>query len=221
MALLVDNDIVEKLAQLDLHQEAKALLTSKFGQIVILDTLKFKLCPKNPSKRKKRNATVMARIEDFISEVVIEISSTIDDPDLINALSNNSEGLDAGEMQLLQALLKNDGKLMFTGDKRFLKALANIETLKDKLAKVNGSFICFEQLPYFLITELGFEQVKEKFIQALNSEIKVDTTLKFCFEGREQAIKERVIENLATHIRYVHNDSDRLLSTYGEWQPML
>lgn len=221
MALLLDNDVVEKLAQLDLLQETKTLLTTEFGQLKILDTLKYKLCPKKESKRKKRNATVMNRIENFIKEDIIEISCEIEDEALINAIATNPVGLDAGEMQLLQALFDSENELLFTGDKRFLKALANIDALEKKLEKISGSFICFEQIIYFLIKELGFEQVKAKFVQALEEKIDIDKALKCCFEGREQAVEELVIKNLSTlYIDDIRKETGSLLSVSEKWLPV-
>lgn len=218
MALLLDNDVVDKLAQLDLLQEAKTLLISEFGKLIILDTLKYKLCPKKESKRKKRNVIVMSRIEDFIKEDIIEISCPVEDSDLVNALAIND--LDTGEMQLLQALFKPDNELLFTSDKKFLRALSNVEVLEKKLAQVNGSLICFEQIIYFLIKELGFEQIKSKFIQALEAKIEVDKALKCCFEGREQAIEDRVIENLRSYIDSIRTESGQLLSVSEKWLPI-
>lgn len=220
MALLLDNDVVDKLAQLDLLPETKALLMAKFGQLLILDTLKHKLCPKKTSKRNKRDPVVISRIEDFIKDDIVEISCVIEDEDLLTALAMNPEGLDAGEMQLLQTLFKAENELLFTGDKRFLKALASADISEAKLAQVKGCFVCFEQIIYFLICELGFEQVKAKYLQALAAQIAVDTTLRFCFEGREQAVKERVIENLSTYIGYVRNESAELLSDSQDWRPV-
>ena len=217
MALLLDNDVVDKLAQLDLLQEAKTLLISEFGQLKILDTLKYKLCPKKESKRKKRNTIVMSRIEDFIKDDIIEISCPVEDSELQNALA--IPGLDIGEMQLLQALFKPENELLFTSDKKFLKALSNVEALGKKLEQVSGSFICLEQIIYFLINQLGFEHIKLKFIQALDDKIEVDTTLRCCFGGARTAIKERVIENIFIQIEDLRKDSNQLLANSEKWLP--
>ncbi|MDP3010115.1 MAG: hypothetical protein Q8N30_13730 [Methylococcales bacterium] len=131
----------------------------------------------------------------------------------------NPNGLDAGEMQLLQALFDDSNELLFTGDKRFLKALANVDALGDKLEQVSGSFICFEQIIYFLITELGFDLVKAKFIQALDADTRVDSALRVCFEGRHLAVEERVIELLSVYIKEIRNESGQLLSVSEEWLP--
>ena len=122
-------------------------------------------------------------------------------------------------MQLLQALFDSENELLFTGDKRFLSALANVGSLDEKLERVSGRFICFEQIIYFLIVNLGFEQVKAKFIQALQAQIKVDASLKFCFEGQCHAIEENVIKNLRTHIDYLRKESSKLLADSEKWLP--
>jgi hypothetical protein len=218
LALLLDNDVVDKLAQLDLLQETKTLLISKFGQLVILDTLKYKLCPRKESKRKKRNAIVMSRIENFIKEDIIEINCVIKDEDLINALTINPNKLDE-EMQLLQALFECENELLFTGDKEFLRAISKFDFLDGKLKQISGSVICFEQIIYFLIKSLGFEQVKEKYIQALEAGIRVDSALRVCFEGRHLAVEERVIELLIMYISEIRNESGQLLSVSEEWLP--
>ena len=219
MALLLDNDIVEKLAQLDLLPEAKNLLKAKFGQLMILNTLRYKLCPQRESQRKKRNATVMSRIEDFIKDNISEINCVVDDKDLIDALVTNPEGLDAGEMQLLQTLLKPENEMLMTGDKRFLKAISKFDFLEGK--QINGNMVCLEQIIYFLIKELGFEKIKSKVIQALESDIPIDTALRACFGSRHLAVQETVFESLHNYINDIRKDSGSLLSTGEEWSPSI
>ena len=211
MALLVDNDVVDKLAELDLLQEAGEILRSRFGSLVILDTLKYKLCPKKLSKRKKRNATVMSRIEMFIKEDIIEISPEVKAEFLLHAIESTG-GLDVGEMQLLQVLLDKESDMLFTGDKRFLKALVSVDSLNEHLEQVSERFICFEQIICFLIMELGFEFIKDKFLQALDAGIQVDRALKICFEGQRNAVEERVTEALNSYITSLRKESGQLLS---------
>lgn len=223
MALLLDNDIVHKLAQLDLLPEAKALLGGEFGVLKILDTLKFKFCPRDPSKRskaeKKHGVIVISRIEQFIANDIIEVSDVVKDDALLNAVAINPEGLDVGEMQLLQALCDSSNELLFTGDKRFMKALTNVSLLEGMLQQVNGCFICFEQVIYFLIQKLGFEHVKTKFVQALEDGIAVDSTLKFCFEGRHLAVQSQVVDNLRYHIGVLRKETGQLLAVSEKWLP--
>jgi len=211
--------VVDKLAQLDLLQETKGLLIPRFGQLMILDTLKYKLCPITESKRKKRNPIIMSRINDFIKDDISEIDSVIYDKDLIEALAVNSDGLDAGEMQLLQALFKPENKMLMTGDKRFLKAISKFDFSEEKLKQVSGSMICFEQIIYFLIVELGFEKIKSNVIQAMENDISIDTALRACFGSRNLAIQETVVESLSYYINDIRKDSGQLLSINEEWFP--
>ncbi|MFK5969893.1 MAG: hypothetical protein QM487_07210 [Candidatus Marithrix sp.] len=94
-----------------------------------------------------------------------------------------------------------------------MKALINVESLHETLEQVNERFICFEQIICFLIMELGFEVIKTKFLQALEAEIKLDTTLKLCFGSQPDSIEEiQVIENLKNNINSLRKESGQLLS---------
>ncbi len=119
--------------------------------------------------------------------------------------------LDAGEMQLLQGIIDNSDSMMLTGDKRFLKALSSCNKISFRIAKIRHSFICFEQLILFLIDSEGFEYVKMKFLKALQENIKVDSTLMHCFEGRDLAIEERVVDNLFLNIGYIEKEDPSFL----------
>ncbi|WP_426358790.1 hypothetical protein ACPUVO_00625 [Pseudocolwellia sp. HL-MZ19] len=90
MALLLDNDIVHKLAQLDMLDDAINVLNVDYGDIFVLDTMRFKYCsPSNSSKRANQNskygAEVVIRIERFITKVKL-ISDQVTDTDLIEAI---------------------------------------------------------------------------------------------------------------------------------------
>lgn len=215
MALLIDNDIVHKLAQLDLLTDAIPLLTEIYGDLKVLNTLRYKLCHPKPQRRekcdRKYNRIVTKRIENFLnSNEVEEISIAVEDTQLLDAM-NSLESLDAGEMQLLQSLFNDTEDLLFTGDKRFLKALTKAELLQSKLIKVEGKFISFEQIIGFLIEKLSFAQIKDHYIAALNLGIALDGSLGKCFSKREQAIEPEVIENLFRYIHELKEETGNLL----------
>lgn len=224
MTLLIDNDIIHKLAQLDLLNVAAPFLIEKYESLVVLNTLRYKFCPPNIQKRTKvetrYTAPVIGRIEEFINgDNVNELDCEITDAVLIEAMSNSDGGLDAGEMQLLQALIDNDGSIMFTGDKRFLKAIGASDEILVYSDKLNQSFVCFEQIIIFLVKSIGFDAVKEKFLLALGAGLKVDTTLNMCFEGQQAAIEERVMANLDTFVGYLKAEGVvlTLISDSQEW----
>ncbi len=199
MALLLDNDIVHKLAQLDLLPEATQLLKEEYGKIKVLNTLKFKLCPKQEKKRIKLGSLAVNRIKEFVKSGISEVNQEVIDIEFIEAMDSVS-GLDSGEMQLLQALLNEKEQLLFTGDKRFLKALANTPTLQHKLIEIQNRFVCFEQIIFLLIKKLSFEIICKKYIEAKNNSQPVDLALRICFSSEPEKITEsQFISTLLTH----------------------
>jgi hypothetical protein len=224
--LLLDNDVILKLAQLDLLMDTKEIFLNQFEELKILDTLKFQFCPKNATKRakaeRKYGIEIVKRIEVFISSDISEVKDAITDDNLLKAiihneskaiLANKDKGdLDTGEMQLLQMLLNNDSSVMFTGDKRFLSALASAEILQNQLANVAGCFTCFEQIILFLVKDLGFEKVKNQYIKAL-SQNKVDGALKIIFNYDKDSTEDIVIKNLNSFIDDLRKNTGNLLSS--------
>lgn len=216
MTLLIDNDIVHKLAQLDLLDLAANILLERYGSLAVLNTLRFKFCPSDPQRRRKvesRYSTIVIdRLEAFINRGDInEIDCEVTDIVLVEAMSNSVDGLDIGEMQLLQTLVNGNGDMIFTGDKRFLKALQSSAEIQVYAERLNQSFVCFEQIMIFLIKSIGFEQVKNNFLLALAAGLKVDTTLIMCFEGLQNAAEERVMDNLNVFVGYLQPNGATLI----------
>lgn len=220
--LLVDNDIVHKLAQLDLLNETHSLLESNYGELAVLATLRYKFCNKHPAKRaraeQKFGNGAIDNIQVFLDSNVNEIDVVVKDEKLLKAMSSNSRGLDIGEMQLLQTLLESRDDLMLTGDKKFLKSLSLNDDIALYLPSLVELFICFEQIIIFIINELGFTLVKDKYLNALNSGLQIDSTLRCCFEGRDKAQEKIVLDNLNTYISYLDKETCNLLSTNQRWR---
>ncbi|MCE7604510.1 hypothetical protein [Vibrio fluvialis] len=221
MTLLIDNDIVHKLAQLDLLEDATPLLRERYGNLEVLNTLRFKFCPAKASKREKQDRKhtpeVTSRIQNFIDTEATEVDCEITDVALLEAMAMSDDGLDVGEMQLLQSMIGRDESIMFTGDKRFLKALAQDENISMHMEKLEEAFVCFEQIMIFLIKEFSFEYVKQKFLLALSLGLKVDSTLRMCFEGLELANESRVFENLQLNVASLRRDTQSYLSNLTAW----
>lgn len=219
--MLIDNDIVLKLAQLDLLDDATPILKERYGNLEVLNTLRFKFCPKSERKREKQEKKytheVIGRIQGFIDTAVTEVDCEITDAALLDAIAISDDGLDAGEMQLLQSMIERKESVMFTGDKRFLKAIAQDENISVHMDKLKEAFVCFEQIMIFLIKEFSFEYVKGKFLAALGLGLKVDSTLRMCFEGLEQAEESRVFENLQSNVASLRRDTQSYLSTLKAW----
>lgn len=219
MALLLDNDVVHKLAQLDMLDEAIEILNVDYGEIYILDTMKYKFChPSNSTRRSKQETRygldIVNRIDAFIAQVKT-ISEEVTDPELINAM-NSGNDLDIGEMQLLSALLQSEsGDLLFTGDKRFLKALAQHPLLADKLSSMEHCFISFEQIMMLLINGSDFDKVKS-CVSIAHEKYRFDKTIRCCFEGLPDVEINQVQTNIRREIIGLTGQTGNLLCSEAQ-----
>jgi hypothetical protein len=213
--LLLDNDIVHKLAQLDLLTEASQLLKEEYRELKVLSTFKFKFCPKKEAARskaeKKYGVLVVERIEAFLKSGITEIEESVEDECLLDAMSSDKD-LNIGEMQLLQALLNEKEQLLFTSDKRFLQALSNTEVLQNKLIEIQNSFVCFEQIIHLLTKKISFEKVRNHYIEAKNNSYSVDEALRLCFSSEPAKITEtQFLLNLESYINDLQRETNNLL----------
>ena len=124
-------------------------------------------------------------------------------------LQNNFENLDEGEMRLLQGLINNHD-LLLSGDKRFLKAIAETGFIEE--ASLNNRFVCLEQVVCFLINELSLDHVNAKASIAFQGECRVDSALRTCIGyGRTH---EHVMEGIFHQLRGL---PETLLSIEVHW----
>ncbi|EGB6219164.1 TPA: hypothetical protein MD648_002921 [Citrobacter freundii] len=208
MAVLLDNDVVLKLAQLDLLADGCKLLARNYGQLFVLDTLVYQLRGKAAVRR--YGADAIARVQSCLAQgSFLLFGEVITDPRLIS-LQNNFDNLDEGEMRLVQGLL-NHHDLLLSGDKRFLKAIADTGFIEE--AALNNRFVCLEQVICFLINELSLAHVNEKATIAFGGDFRVDSALRTCIgHGHTH---EHVIEGFLHQLREL---PDILLSIEQHWQ---
>ncbi|WP_440799860.1 hypothetical protein [Serratia marcescens] len=208
MPVLLDNDVVLKLAQLDLLVDGCELLIRNYGQLYVLDTLVYQL--RGRAALRRYGAEAIERVQNCLTQGIFSLfGEVITDRRLID-LQNNFENLDEGEMRLVQGLL-NHHDLLLSGDKRFLKAIADSGFIEE--AALNNRFVCLEQVIFFLINELSLEHVNGKVSVAFQGEFRVDSALRTCIGcGRTY---EHVIEGLFQQLREL---PDILLSVEQHWQ---
>lgn len=144
----IDNDIIKKLATFQLFDKTLQLFDASYDQVNILETAKHKF--EGDCKKFKRDRSRKTE-EPFINyEQVLYLTNTLAnicpadvvDQELFIQLSN-IENIDQGEAILtshaIQILQKDKSAQIFTGDKRFIKALAKVnlpiiqESLKHRL----------------------------------------------------------------------------------------
>ncbi|MBN7123533.1 hypothetical protein BSU01_17745 [Erwinia billingiae] len=208
MAVLLDNDVVLKLSQLDLLADGCRLLTQKYGQLYVLDTLIYQL--KGKAALRRYGAEAIERVEQCLSQsVFLPFKEIITDSRLID-LQNSHDHLDEGEMRLLQGML-NHQDILLSGDKRFLKAIADTGFIEE--AALNNRFVCLEQMICLLINELSLDYVNGKASIAFQGDFRVDSALRTCIgNGRTH---EHALEGFIHQLREL---PEVLLSIEQHWK---
>nr|WP_241199788.1 hypothetical protein [Erwinia billingiae] len=196
------------MSQLDLLADGCRLLTQKYGQLYVLDTLIYQL--KGKAALRRYGAEAIERVEQCLSQsVFLPFKEIITDSRLID-LQNSHDHLDEGEMRLLQGML-NHQDILLSGDKRFLKAIADTGFIEE--AALNNRFVCLEQMICLLINELSLDYVNGKASIAFQGDFRVDSALRTCIgNGRTH---EHALEGFIHQLREL---PEVLLSIEQHWK---
>lgn len=174
--VLLDNDVVLKVASYALHEEMVAATTIDgmapamlgVGRFVISDRL-----------LRARNIADVARATSAFEKILTAITLVEPDDDEIAAAADlEAEAirqdleLDGGESQLLAILVNRACRLLVTGDKRAIVAIAIVAA-----AKASGRIACFEQLIAGITEANGVVVVQSRVC----AEPRVDRAVTNCF----------------------------------------
>ena len=126
------------------------------------------------------------------------------------------EGIDAGEAILTtyvaQILRKEDEgeAVILTGDKRYLKALAQV-ALPELQALLKNRFWCLEQLILRGIREYRFETVRDKIVPVRDC----DKACKVAFGSGDRATEKNVFAAMTKYIEALRAETGDLLHGYA------
>lgn len=137
--LLVDNDVLIKLAHWGLLDQLPNCFDLDWPQVSALSSLQF---------RAARGDTKLFRAREAADVLSQHLSRTGEIPAGDAADISRLQGvvdLDAGEIELVAACLADPEAMMVSGDKRALQALANT-CPPDIAARLSGRVVCLEQL---------------------------------------------------------------------------
>ena len=198
MRIFLDNDIIIKLAALDLLGFFQSLVKDEDPEIICLPSLIYILNKKNLLQGKS-----LERASDFISSCIklgpTYIASLDIDADNERSLST-CPGIDSGEAQLLLAALASPGSVVLTGDKRCLTALCQSGTTIELVQKLQGRVLILEQLILAMISTLGFQDVKAR---ALNG-VWCDTAIRASFGSGLDAEESNVVSTLQSYVEDIN-----------------
>lgn len=206
MKIFLDNDIIIKLAALDLLDLFSSLLKDEDAEVACLASLPYRLA------KKPLEAHAQTRIVRFVSSCrkldrayLAELQIDLDNQELLSTCP----GIDAGEAQLLSAALAEPDSVVLTGDKRCLTALCQSSATMPLVPKLQGRVLILEQLMIAMISAIGFDDVKTR---ALNG-VHCDTAIRASFGSGPKAEEGNVISTLQSYVTEIDNCCPGILAS--------
>jgi len=213
----IDNDVLKKLITFKLFDWTLDLFNCSYQQVNILETAQYKFegdWRKFKNGKSRRTEDKLIKYEEVVAlaKILPQISEISVARDIFEQLSS-FENIDPGEAILTShviALLKKDEDAqIFTGDKRFLTALAQAD-LPEINAYLKHRIWCLEQLVLKNIDCYGFEWVREQIVPVRDC----DRAIKAVFGSGDQSSFCNVILALNQYIEDNRASTGSLLFPY-------
>lgn len=158
LSLLVDNDVVIKLARMDCFAEAMDAISRSHGEIGSIKAMLRYMGIVDSGRCRRLCATdeEASRLHAALTSLV-EVEMTADESvcaaELMAAALQADLDFDEGEAMLFAVAISRSKLDIATGDKRALRALPELEVVAPKITGVRGRLICLEQI-FVLLTQL-------------------------------------------------------------------
>ena len=204
--ILIDNDVLLKLARYGLLDEAIALFKCTPTDVRVLATAKYRLLPANNRLRFCEDEESATRLEAFL-KTSNPLDAGLADPDLLDIL-NAVPNIDPGEALLFAVGANNRDTLVITGDKRSLATLCSHDSVADVSKALAGRVVSMEVL-FSMLTEYQFPLIQERVRDKPN----VDITLRIVFGVTVPADFESVKKGFNSYISDLRSRTGTLL--YG------
>jgi hypothetical protein len=213
----IDNDIIKKLATFQLFDKTLQLFDASSEQVNILKTAQYKFERdwkrfEGGKSRKPEDPLINYKKVLYLTNTLPKISESDIDQEIFIQLSN-IENIDQGEAILtshaIQIIQKDKSAQIFTGYKRFIKALAKVnlpiiqESLKHRLW-------CLEQLVLRNIEADGFETIRDLIVPVREC----DTAIKSVFGSGFKSTPENSLATLKKYIEECRQEAGSLLNPY-------
>jgi hypothetical protein len=215
----IDNDIIKKLATFQLFDRTIQLFDCDYNRVNILRTAKYKFQKdwrkfKDGKSRKSEDKIIDYEQVLTLTQNLHSIAQDDIDQNLFTEL-NSVENIDAGEAILvtraMEILQKDEDAQIFTGDKKFIKALAKVELpIIDQL--LHHRLWCLEQLILKNIEIYAFETVRDLIVSVREC----DTAIKVVFGSGDKSTQAHSISSLKSYINKLRQDAGNLLYPYPE-----
>ncbi|MGE6323214.1 hypothetical protein ACQKEF_23645 [Pseudomonas oryzihabitans] len=207
--ILVDNDVLLKLARYDLLDAYRDLVASEFRnyQFYVLSTAKFKLMPRNDRLKYCGNGVVADRLEYFIASASV-VNEALVDLDILEVL-NAIPGIDTGEALLISAVIRSESAFLMSGDKKAVAALSHDDVLP-YTAALDCKIYIMEEVVRGLIS-LNFKVVQI----SIRSSPSVDSAMSNVFGRAHPTDQDGVKAGLASYIQHAQRFIEIKLGRFG------
>lgn len=184
VALLVDNDIVIKLARMDAFSDTMSSIgvtgKAKIGSIRVM----LRYMGRSSEERRLRlvanrqEAERLNQVLQSIEEIELTDAEALTAAKLMKTAIENGLDLQEGELMLAVVAVARGGIDLATGDKRAVRSLPHMEQRWPNLSVLRTRVICLEQMFKSLCKLRGLPRVR----QALATSPNADATIQFVFE---------------------------------------
>jgi len=190
---LTDNDITHKLACYNLVEIWLRFLAEMGYQSYVLDTLqyRFKLNDDARSLTKCGNEATRDQLRLLVRSS--HNAPAPQDTRIVASLAG-IPGIDSGEAVLFALAAEQAKSMLFTGDKKSLRALANAAQCAALRPVLAGRLLCLEQVIARLIKAFDYETVKSRVVTGHPC----DTIMKVAFGSGPNSTEHSTMEAL-TH----------------------
>ncbi len=208
----VDNDVLIKLACYRLLPDVLAAFGGS-GSVGILGLAKFVVTTSiRRSTSINDRGSALRNFQALLVEAE-ELEPTDDEIDLATELEETATRaaaeFDFGESQLCAIVLSRAIPMLVTGDKRAIVAAEVMKSEIDRLAELEGKFVCLEQLVLGLTDRIGHASSRDRIC----AEPSIDKALSICFACWRgyQTTDDSATDGLRSYIRDMRSSAPTLL----------
>jgi hypothetical protein len=208
LALLIDNDIVIKLAQLDAYVDGLGAIGVTPKQVGSLGAmLRFMGLRRRELTRTDAEADRLSKALASIAEIEPTPEEQRLAASFMKAIIEAQLDMDEGEVALMAVAVNRVGVEVATGDKRALRDLPQLAVRVTAIAALRGRLICLEQIFKRLCQARGLPRIRAAVLLARHA----DVTLTVAYDALSGDGAAAFVNGMDVVVK------DRILSVAPNW----
>jgi len=173
-ALLIDNDVVIKLAQMDVYREGIESLDVRTTQVWSTEWMLAFMTRAATTRSLRLTTSEQDRLRAILPTIV-EMDITEEESRSAAKMMKNiilaELDIQEGELILMAVGIGRDGTRIATGDKRALRELPRLAVACPELIRLKGRFVCFEQIIKRICQRHGLPRVRTAVLSARHADL--------------------------------------------------